>query len=284
MSAPVLFDRELRRIRRGRAWRSDGQAFLHEHAFAELIDRLADVRRRFDRVLLLGCAAPGWPERLRTIMGDVTVSDASPLIASRCGGVAADEDRLPFADASFDLVVTVGALDGIDDLPGALVLLRRILRPDGLLLGAVAGAGSLPRLRRAMLAADALGGVAAARLHPAIDVRTAGDLLARAGFALPVADTETVEVSYPGLPKLIADLRAHGVTNILARRARTPLGRSAYAVAIADFESGAADGRSIERFEILYLSGWSPAPTQPQPARRGSATQSLAEALINRGS
>ena len=284
MSAPVLFDRELRRTRRERAWRSDGQAFLYEHAFAELIDRLADVRRRFDRVLLLGCVAPEWPERLRTIVGDVTVSDASPLIASHCGGVAADEDRLPFANASFDLVVAVGALDGIDDLPGALVLLRRTLRPDGLLLGAIAGAGSLPRLRRAMLAADALGGGATARLHPAIDVRTAGDLLSRAGFALPVADTETVEVSYPGLPRLVADLRAHGATNILARRARAPLGGSAYAAAIADFASGAADGRTIERFEILYLSGWSPAPTQPQPARRGSATRSLAETLINRGS
>ena len=284
MSAPVLFDRELRRIRRGRAWRSEEQAFLYEQAFAELIDRLADVRRRFDRVLLLGCVASDWPERLGVAAGDVTVSEASPFIASSCGGVAADEDRLPFADASFDLVVTVGALDGIDDLPGALFLLRRILRPDGLLLGAMAGAGSLPRLRSAMLAADSLNGVAAARLHPAIDVRTAGDLLARAGFTLPVADTETVEVSYPGLPKLVADLRSHGVTNILARRSRAPLGRSAYAAAIAEFASGATDGRTIERFEILYLSGWSPAPAQPQPARRGSATKSLADALINRAS
>jgi len=216
---------------------------------------------------------------LAQVAGRVTVTDASPLIAAACGGIAADEDRPPFADASFDLIVAIGSLDGIDDLPGALVLLRRILRPDGLMLAALGGAGSLPRLRSAMLAADAVNGGAAPRMHPAIDVRTGGDLLARAGFALPVADTHAVDLSYATLPRLIRDLRVHGATNILDRRSRVPLGRAALAAAAAEFAHGALGGRTTERVEILYLSGWGPASSQPQPARRGGATAQFAESL-----
>lgn len=271
-------------MRRDRAARSPLDPFLHQHAFAELVDRLRDVRRSFDHALLIGCVSPGWAAELREVAGRVTVSDPSTVLATRCGGVAADEDRLPFADASFDLVVATGTLDGLDDLPGALTLMRRLLRPDGLLLAAMAGANSLPRLRRAMLAADAVAGGAAARLHPGLDLRTAGDLLARAGYALPVADAETLDVSYAGLPTLIADLRAHGGTNILVRRPRSPLDRRAYAAACADFTDNAADGRTIEKFEILHLSGWSPAPSQPRPARPGSGVHSLADALIQRSS
>lgn len=282
MNATVLFDRDLRRMRRDRAARSRLDPFLHQHAFAELIDRLRDVRRSFDHALLIGCAAPGWPSEVRSIARRVTVSDPSPLLATQCAGVVADEDRLPFADASFDLAVAVGTLDGLDDLPGALALVRRVLRPDGLLLAAMAGANGLPRLRRAMLAADAVAGGAAPRLHPGLDLRTAGDLLGRAGFALPVADTEALDVSYAGLPSLLADLRAHGATNILARRPRSPLTRQAFAAAQADFVDGNASGRTIEKFEILYLSGWAPAPDQPRPARRGSGVHSLADALIKR--
>lgn len=260
MSTPSLFDRRLRRLRRDRAVRSGGDAFLHEHAFAELLDRLQDVRRRFGRTLLLGCSDPAWPGRLGALVESVVVADPSTEAARRCGGLVADEDRLPFADGAFDLVVTIGTLDSIDDLPGALLLLRRVLRPDGLLLAALAGAGSLPRLRSAMLAADACAGGAAARLHPAIDVRIAGDLLARAGFALPVADSAGLDVSYRGLPALVADLRAHGGTNLLVRRSRTPLTRSGLAAAAGEFAAHAHAGRTVERVEILYLSGWRPAP------------------------
>jgi SAM-dependent methyltransferase len=194
--------------------------------------------------------------------------------------VEADEDRLPLAEGAFDLVVSIGALDTVNDLPGALILARRALRPDGLFLAAFAGAGSLPRLRAAMLAADAAQGGASPRIHPQIDVRAAGDLLARAGFALPVADAESVTVRFPHLPALVRDLRAMGATNILASRDRRPIGRAGLAAAIADFAAAAdPDGKTAERFEILHLSGWAPSPDQPQPARRGSATTSLAEAL-----
>ena len=160
-------------------------------------------------------------------------------------------------------------------MPGALALIRRALRPDGLFLAAFAGAGSLPRLRRAMRAGeDAQGTGAAPRIHPQIEVRAAGDLLVRAGFALPVADREIVDVLYPSLAELVADLRAMGATNILAQRARRPFTRTGLAAAAADFGAG-----TPERFEIVYLSGWAPAPDQPAPARRGSATASLADAL-----
>jgi hypothetical protein len=171
----------------------------------------------------------------------------------------------------------VGALDTVNDLPGALLLTRRALRPDGLFLGAFAGAGSLPRLRRAMLAADSVDGGAAARIHPQIDVRAAGDLLTRAGFTLPVVDSQPVDVRFPSLLGLVRDLRAMGATNILGARSRRPLGRHALAAAIADFEE--AGEKTTERFEILHLLGWSPSPDQPRPAPRGSGTVSLAQAL-----
>jgi NADH dehydrogenase [ubiquinone] 1 alpha subcomplex assembly factor 5 len=191
--------------------------------------------------------------------------------------VQADEDRLPFADGAFDLVVSAGALDTVNDLPGALLLIRRALRSDGLFLGAFLGAGSLPRLKRAMLAADSIEGGASPRIHPQIDVRAAGDLLARAGFALPVVDAQPVDVRFSALLDLVRDLRAMAATNILAQRSRRPLGRHGLAAAIADFEEG--EERTTERFEILHLLGWAPSPDQPQPARRGSATVSLAQAL-----
>lgn len=260
MTPPTLFDRHARRLRRDRAARSGGEAFVHGHAFAELVERLGYVKRRFGRALILGCADPAWRAALEGLVETVFVADPSPLVARRAGGVAADEDRLPFADKSFDLVIAVGTLDGVDDLPGALILLRHVLRPDGLLLAALSGAGSLPRLRRAMFAADAATGGAAARLHPAIDVRTAGDLLSRAGFALPVADIDSLDISYTGLMALVADLRVHGVTNALVRRSRVPLGREALGAALADFALDAVDGRTVERIELIYLSGWRPVP------------------------
>lgn len=276
MTATMLFDRRARCLHRDRAARSGADAFVHARAFDEALERLGYVKRAFGRALLLGCPDPVWRARLEKVVPDVVVADPSLVFARAARGIVADEDRLPFADAAFDLVLAVGTLDGVDDLPGALLLIRRILRPDGLMLAAMAGAGSLPRLKAAMLAADAATGRgAAARMHPAIDVRTAGDLLARAGFALPVADVESLDVSYRDFRTLVADLRAHGGGNALARRSRVPLGRRALAAAVADFASHARDGRTIERVEILHLSGWAPAPSQPKPLQPGSAAVSL---------
>lgn len=273
------FDRSLRRLRRDRAAASlAGADYLHALAADELLDRLSLVKRSFSSALLLGSGGNPLRRHLQA-QGIQTVSaDAGRLFAA--GGVQCDEDRLPFADRSFDLVISIGVLDSVNDLPGALTLVRRALTPDGLFLAAFAGAGSLPRLRSAMLAADGVRETASPRVHPQIDVRAAGDLLTRAGFTLPVADSADVTVRFPSLLSLVRDLRAMGGTNILHNRSRTPLGRLALAAAIADFEAQAdPDGKTGERFDIIYLTGWSPAPDQPQPARRGSATASLAAAL-----
>jgi SAM-dependent methyltransferase len=278
MSQDVPFDRQLRRLRRDRAAARFAEAdYLHRLAADELIERLDFVKRDFGRALDLGCAGGYLTRRLRERGLEVTPCDPGGAFARAAGGVQADEDRLPFADGAFDLIVSLGALDSVNDLPGALLLARRALKPDGLFLGAFAGAGSLARLRRAMLAADAVEGVAAPRVHPQIDVRAAGDLLTRAGFALPVVDVQPVDVRFSSLLDLVRDLRAMGATNILAARSRRPLGRLGLAAAIADFDS--AGEKTTERFEIVHLLGWSPSPDQPRPAPRGSATVSLADAL-----
>ncbi|HEX9932921.1 MAG TPA: methyltransferase domain-containing protein [Allosphingosinicella sp.] len=282
MDAAEPFDRRLRRLRRARAAASGGDAdYLLRHADEELIERLQAVRREFRRALVLGGGDGALAVRLRALGLDVVVADAARAL----GEVQCDEDRLPFADGAFDLVLSVGVLDSVNDLPGALALVRRALRPDGLFLGAFAGAGSLPALRRAMHAAEeAQGRPASPRIHPQIDLRAAGDLLARAGLALPVVDGETVTVRFGSLLRLVADLRAMGATNILETRSRAPVGRLGLAAAMAEFAAAAdADGKTAERFEIVYMIGWAPSPDQPQPARRGSGTASLAAALKPKG-
>jgi NADH dehydrogenase [ubiquinone] 1 alpha subcomplex assembly factor 5 len=285
VSADTPYDRRLRRLRRNRAAKNFAQAdYLHHLAADELLDRLSLVKREFKDALVLGAPDNHVAARLGQLRMGVTAADPGQRFGE-AAGVQCDEDRLPFADAAFDLVLSVGLLDGVNDLPGALTLIRRTLRPDGLFLGAFVGAGSLPRLRSAMMAADAAeGGAASPRIHPQIDVRAAGDLLVRAGFALPVADSDSILIRVPHLLALVSDLRTMAATNILAARSRRPIGRSGLAAAIADFSAGAdADGKTNERFEIVYMIGWSPSPDQPQPARRGSATQSLTESLRPKG-
>jgi len=243
----------------------------------ELLERLAAVTRPFNRALVIGCADGALPARLRATGIDCTATDAGFRFAAGARGVQSDEDRLPFADASFDLVLSAGVLDSVNDLPGALTLIRRILKPDSLFLGAFVGAGSLPRLRSAMAAAD--GDRAAPRIHPQIDVRSAGDLLMRAGLTLPVADGERLVVRYGSMLGLAADLRGMAAGNILKDRG-PPLSREQLGIAMGTFQNAAdADGKVSEIFEIVYLSGWAPSPDQPKPARRGSGTVSLADAL-----
>ena len=278
------FDGHLRRLRRDRAALLFGEAdYLHRLAAEELLDRLDSVRRNFSSVLDLGCAGGYATRRLRDLGMEVTPVDAGRCFAEASSGVQGDEERLPFGDGLFDLIISIGALDSVNDLPGALTLIRRSLRPDGLFLGAFAGAGSLPRLRSAMSAGEAEMGGASPRIHPQIDVRAAGDLLTRAGFRLQVADSDSIEVRFPSLIALVRDLRGMAATNILTTRSRRPLTRRALAAAMAQFEAQAdQDGKTAERFEIVYLTGWAPAPDQPQAARRGSATTSLAKALGSR--
>lgn len=280
---PGIFDRRLRAMRRDRAASSfANHDFLYRHMLDELLDRLEDVKRDLPDALVIGCPDDHARLRLEAMGKTVVSTDPGFANARAAGGVQADEDALPFADASFDLIVACGALDSVNDLPGALILMNRILRPDGLLLAAFHGAGSLPVLRSALFAAE--GDRPGQHIHPQVDVRAAGDLLSRAGFSMPVADGDTLSVRYGGLLPLLADLRGMAATNMLASRPPN-LTRAVLARAAERFADAAdADGRTSERFSIVYLSGWKPDPTQPKAARRGSATVSLAQALKPRDS
>ena len=274
------FDRNLRRRRRDRAAPGfAAHAVLRDHIVDELVDRLADISRRFDDVLDLGCADGALGRRLAPAR--LVSADAGFAFARAAGGVQCDEDRLPFADASFDLIVSAGVLDAVNDLPGTLALARRLLRPDGLFLAGFIGAGSLPRLRSAVLAADiAVGLGASPHVHPMVDLRAAADLLVRAGLNLTVTDAAHLTLRYGSLGRLLDDLRGAGAGNILHTRARVPMTRQWLAAAAEAFAAQAdEDGRISEQFQLIYLTGWSPSPEQPSPAKRGSATHSLAEAL-----
>ncbi|HKT15437.1 MAG TPA: methyltransferase domain-containing protein [Allosphingosinicella sp.] len=254
------FDRRLRRVRRDRAARAQGGAdYLRRLVADELIERIGLVTRPLSEALDLSCADGRIAKALAARGMAVTSADPGFAFARRNAGAQCDEDRLPFGDARFDLIVSAGALDTVNDLPGALVLIRRALRPDGLFLAAFAGAGSLPRLKGAMMAGDlAAGGGAAARVHPQIDVRAAGDLLLRAGFRMPVADCHALDIRFSRLADLVGDLRALGATNVLAGRA-PPLTRLAAAAAAAEFAAYRdADGKTTERLEIIHLTAWSP--------------------------
>ena len=258
---PEIFDRNARRMRGNRASRS---SFFIETMTADLFDRLDSVKRTFVRALVIG---------------------AQPLLVDGLGArgigcevYTGDEDRLDVGNAGFDLIVSSGTLDTVSDLPGALLLMRRALKPDGLLLANFAGAPSLSALRIAVTKADAATGNAVARLHPQIDVRSAGDLLVRAGFTLPVADLDTVDVAYVNLGRLLTDLREAAATNILVQR--YPASRGWLAAVDAAFTAQAGDaGRTHETLSYITLTGWAPAPDQPRPARRGSGLASLVDAL-----
>jgi NADH dehydrogenase [ubiquinone] 1 alpha subcomplex assembly factor 5 len=191
--------------------------------------------------------------------------------------VVGDSEALPFADGSFDLVLSSGVLHSVNDLPGTLLQVRRALKPDGLFLAALPGGDTLIELRETLLAAESeITGGASLRVSPFVDVRAAGALLQRAGFALPVVDLESVTVTYDDPFRLLAELRAMGQTNTLSERA-PPLTRPVLARMSELYRSRFADARGRIRatFQFLMLSGWRPDPSQPQPKRRGSGRISL---------
>ncbi|EQB31704.1 class I SAM-dependent methyltransferase [Sphingobium ummariense] len=278
MNTPDIFDRALRARRRDRMMTQFADhAFLYHTMLEELLDRLADVQRDLPEVLVIGCPDDSARAALEATGRRVACADPGFLAARAQGGVQADEDALPFADDSFDLVLACGTLESVNDLPGALILMRRVLRPDGLMLAGFTGAGTLPRLRAALMAGE--GDRPGQHIHPQVDVRSAGDLLSRAGFAMPVADSETLTIRYGDILRLMHDLRGMGASNVLHSRAPA-LRREALMGAATHFADAAdPDGRTAEQMAILYLSGWKPDPSQARPARRGSATVSLADAL-----
>lgn len=222
--------------------RPDAPTFLMDDMVEDVLDRLAFLRVEPRRALVVGHGTSSLGDALQRQSADVRVLDADEF----------DEEQ-PYPEAGFDFIASLGTLDAVNDLPGALLHIRNALAPGGLAIMSFVAAGSLPALRSAMLEADA--DRPAPRLHPQVDVRAGGQLLQRAGFGDPVIDCRSLDVSYRSLDRLIADLRAQGLSNVLARPG-PPLGKAALDRARRSFTAAGAEGRTVERFEILTLSGW----------------------------
>ena len=241
---PTIFDARRRALRlaraRARAHASDAARFIAEDMIEDTLERLAFVRHKPARTLLLG---------------DWTGALAADL---RAGGAPVDQPEVidleaPFPLSGYDLIVVLGLLDAVNDLPGALIHLRNALVPGGLVIAHFIGGQSLPALRAAMLAAEP--DRPSARIHPLVDPRAAPGLLQRAGWKDPVVDTHALTVRYRSLDRLVADLRDQGLGNALAKPA-TPLGKAALTRARVAFAARAdADGKTPETFEIVTLTG-----------------------------
>jgi SAM-dependent methyltransferase len=262
---PPLFDFSAALRARRRAGRLAGDRFLDQAATEGIADRLAAVTRKFGRGLYIGEQVPA---EIAPFAKDWTCADF-------------DIQEKLNAQGDFDLAVSLFSLQWINDLPGALVQIRRALAPDGLFVGALLGGGTLRELREAFAHAEsATRGGLSPRVSPFADVRDLGGLLQRGGFALPVSDVERLTVRYGDFFALARDLRAHGFTNVLAERSKHPLRRDTLAALLAHYAAHHAEGgKLLARFETLYLTGWAPHESQQKPLRPGSAKMGLAEAV-----
>jgi SAM-dependent methyltransferase len=284
MPTPVLFDRKLLRARRRRAIALGEETFLVDQVAQEFAERLTAVKRQFALALDLGTLGGTLAKELAKTgqIGRVIVSEPIAHRSEKFSTIAGDEELLPFADEKFDLVVSALSLQWVNDLPGTLVQIRRILKPDGLLLAALIGGESLNELRASFAAAEAeLTGGASPRVSPFVEVRSLGALLQRAGYALPVVDSDRHIVRYRDPFKLFSDLRRMGATNALTERSRKPLTRKILARAAEIYAQRFSDPDSRLRatFDVLWISGWSPHASQQQPLKPGSAKARLADAL-----
>ena len=263
---PPIFDFRTARMARARAARLDGDRFLERAAMEGLADRLATVTRRFGAGLMIGAPAP------------------EALAAFAAEWLQADFDAHEILEAGpgrFDLAISIFSLQAINDLPGALVQIRRALKPDGLFLGVLFGGTTLSELRESFVAAESetRGGISP-RVSPFADVRDMGGLLQRSGFALPVADVERLTARYGDFSGLARDLRAHGQTNALSDRRKGFLRRNTLAALLAHYRAHhATDNKLHATFETVYLTGWAPDASQQQPLKPGSAITRLADAL-----
>ena len=263
---PTLFDIRAARAARRRAWRIAGDRFLDDAALEGLCDRLMAVTRRFEHGLWIGEALL---PAIRSFAGDWSIADFDAREVLNTDG------------GPFDLAVSLYSLQAINDLPGALIQIRRALKPDGLFLAALFGGETLRELRESFAVAETeISGGISPRVSPFADVRDMGALLQRGGFALPVADVERLQVRYRDFGALVRDLRAHGQGNALVARRRQFLGRRILNALIAHYSARhAQDGKLNATFETLYLTGWAPHQSQQQPLKPGSAKTRLSDAL-----
>ena len=283
----MLFDRALLRQRRSRAMLEMPRAdFLLRAIAAELCDRIQLIKRDFALALDLGSHTGVLADDMGRLANIGLVLRADPVLdllqGSAHPAIVCEEDLLPFARNSLDLIAAPLSLHLVNDLPGALAQIASALKPDGLFLCAVLGGASLQELRQALLQAESeLTGGAAARVAPFIDVRDMGNLLQRAGLALPVTDADRLTVTYTDMFALMHDLRRMGMTNALDARSRKPLARSVLMRAAAIYEEKFRErpGRVRATFEIVYAAGWKPHESQQKPLRPGAARQRLADAL-----
>ena len=295
---PEIFDRRVLRRHRDRAAAGiERHDFLIREVGDRLLDRLEDIRRRFPLALDLGCHHGVVAELLageakgRGGIETLIQADLSPamarLAAARGAELASptlvtDEEALPFAEGALDLVTSVLSLHWVNDLPGSLLQIGRMLKPDGLFLAAMFGGESLKELRGALMQAESeVEGGVSPRISPFADLRDMGGLLQRAGFALPVADADSITVTYPSALALMGELRGMGESGADRNRRRGFSRRETLlrAAAIYQERHGDAEGRIPATFEVLYLTGWAPHASQPRALAPGSAKARLADAL-----
>jgi SAM-dependent methyltransferase len=280
-----IFNRTHARHRREKAARSfDDFRFLHDRVCDTLNDRLRDIQRTFTNVLVIGHAPRKgeFDEILSTATITQTDLASNVLQPTRFRAVQSAEDMLPFQNQSFDLVYNALSLHQVNDLPGALIQIKRVLKPDGLFLGCMFGGETLFEMRSALTQAEMTqyGGVSP-RVHPFADKPQTGELLQRAGFALPVVDSDIVTATYPHFFALTRDIKGMGESNIINNRRETFTGRTFFEKAARLYHAGFAeeDGRIPAKFEMIYMHGWAPHESQQQPLRRGSAENRLADVL-----
>lgn len=281
-TSPPLFDTALLRRRLARAQAGGYASFLLRRLAEDLDDRLGTVLREFRTVL--DVATPGM-QASTVLEGRYPDAGRFRLAALPEAGsltVVGDIEALPIASGSLDLAVSLLALQAVNDLPGTLVQIRRALRPDGLFVGCLLGGATLTELRQSLTQAESeIEGGVSPRVAPFAAIREAGGLLQRAGFALPVADADTLTVRYSDAFALMRDLRAMGMTNALMDRRKSPSRRATLLRAAQVYGERFADpdGRIRATFEVLWLSGWAPHESQQKPLKPGSASARLADAL-----
>ncbi len=281
-----VFDRDILRQRRDRAAPTFAEhGFLKAMVAEQLMDRLADIKRPFPRALDLGCHLGDLAGQLKGRELVVATDLSARMIEGVPAGIPkliCDEEFLPFGANSFELVASALSLHWVNDLPGTLAQINRMLTPDGLVLIALIGGESLRELRASWLQAEAeIESGASPRVSPFIEVTTAAQLLQRAGFVMPVADIDTMNVTYESAEAAMRDLHAMGETNLLVGRQKGMTRRATFARAAEIYEERFSDerGRVTLRFDIITMTGWKPGPNQPVPLKPGSATSRLADAL-----